>query len=265
MCDTTVDCDVTRVDIKEPGGIDLQYNDEDPCGFDQPGNGSCVSSFRDTCRDWANDLEYESSTHGNSDYDSVEWIGHIGFWVDRPNSCHCAGKAMDISTIQWKSVDCEPCRGDHKDTRTRKRRYLAVDASLRKFFKWTLDGWYDDAHADHIHASSHYTVSNIVLSKSSRSDTVFVQAVCNNFDSAGLDIDGVWGPATDGAFNDINLAWDFSVAECDPFTSHNANEDWLHRVMAAGFADIGASQVGLNDGCNFPPRRRRSGSRSPHH
>jgi hypothetical protein len=251
MCDTTVDCDVPLVSIEKPGDVDLEYNWKDPCYFEDPGDAQCVSSFRDTCRSWANDLEFESSSHGNSDYDTMNMIGHIGFWVDRANSCHCAGKAMDISKIEWNGVVCEPCRADHSGSSTRKRRYLAVDASLRRFFKWTLDGWYDSAHSDHIHASSHYAESAIVLSKSSKSDTVFVQAVCNNFDSAGLVIDGIWGPLTDAAFADINSAWDFDVSQCSPFTSHSAYRDWLHRVIAAGFANVSASGVDVNDGCNL--------------
>jgi hypothetical protein len=254
MCDDTTDCDVPLVDIAKPGGVDLQYNHADPCEFEQPGDARCASSFRETCRSWVNDLEFESSIHGNSNYGTVSWIGHIGFHVDRPDSCHCAGKAMDISRIQWNGVACEPCNGDHAGTSAKKRRYLAVDASLRRFFKWTLDGWYDPAHADHIHASSHYTESAVVLAKSSRSDTVFVQAACNNFDSAGLVIDGVWGPDTDAAFAQINSAWDFDVSRCNPFTSHNGYRDWLHRVIAAGFANVGASGAGIVDGCNFLPR-----------
>jgi hypothetical protein len=251
MCDDTVDCDVSLVTISEPGGVDLRYNLIDDCGFVQPGDGKCVSSFRQTCRNWVDYLEAESAEHGNSDYDTVEWIGHIGFWVDRDNSCHCAGKAVDISKIQWNGVQCRPCKRDWQGTTERKRRYLAVDASLRKYFKWMLDGWYNDAHADHFHASSHYDAQAIVLSKASISDTVFVQAVCNHINGADLAINGIWGPETDAAFASINAAWDYDVTKCDPFLSHTAYSDWLHRVIAAGFANIGASDVNVGDGCVF--------------
>jgi hypothetical protein len=214
-------------------------------------------TFYDKCVEWRDTLELESSAHGNSDYNTLEMIGHIGFFVSKYNSCHCIGKAFDLTKVRWNGVDSEPCDGDHaSNSRTKRRRYLAVDASLRKHFKWVLDGWYDLPHTSHIHASAHYPVqSTIVLDKNSESDTVFVQAVCNNFDGGGLVIDGIWGNATDSAFNDINLAWDFSVAACDPFTSHDAYVDWLHRVMAAGFADVGAGQVDLADECAFPPKR----------
>jgi hypothetical protein len=250
MCDDTVDCGVDLVTIEEPGHVDLRYNLTDPCGFVQPGDGLCVEAFRQTCRDWANDLKEESAKHGSSKYATMKWIGHIGFWVDRDNSCHCAGKAADISKIRWNGVACKPCDGHHQGTSKQIRRYLAVDASLRKFFKWTLDGWYNAAHSDHIHASSHYATRDIVLSKESVSDTVFVQAVCNNFNEADLKISGDWGGRTDAAFESINQAWDFQVSKCDPFQSHAAYNDWLHRVMVAGFGNKRASLVNVNDSCD---------------
>jgi hypothetical protein len=257
MCDTTLNCNVSLVTITAPGGVDLRYNQTDPCGFVQPGDGRCTSAFRDTCRDWVDDLEFESSFHGNNNYATMSWIGHIGFYNPNPppqGSCHCAGKAADISKIQWNGVAFQACNGDHASgNRTVRRRYLAVDASIRRYFKWALDGWFDSDHHDHIHSSSHYTTPNIVLDKNARSDTVFVQAVCNNFNGAGLVIDGDWGPLTDAAFSDINSAWNFSVSKCNPFNSHSAYVNWLHRPIAAGFADIGAGSVNISDGCNFPP------------
>jgi hypothetical protein len=264
MCDDTQNCDVDLVTIKEPAHVDLRYNLTDPCGFVQPGDALCQEVFRQTCRDWANDIEAESKAHGNKDYDTMEWIGHIGFWVDRQNSCHCAGLAADISKIQWNGTACSPCNGHHEGTQTQIRRYLAVDASLRKYFKWTLDGWYNDAHADHFHASSHYETPLIVLSKESMSDTAFVQAVCINFNDADLVISGNWGGLTDAAFEDINAAWDYDVTKCDPFLSHNAYNDWLHRVMAAGFANKEASAVRIHDSCIFTEALASPGASSPH-
>jgi hypothetical protein len=251
VCDNTTNCDVDLVAITNPGAVDLRYNNVDPCGFVQPGDAQCVKSFRDTCQAWVNNLQYESATHGSSLYDKMSWIGHIGFWVPRSGSCHCAGKAMDISKIQWNGVGFEACNGDHAGSTSQRRRYLAVDASLRRFFKWTLDAWYNSAHLDHIHASSHYSVSNIVLDKASISDTVFVQAVCNNFNGAGLKIDGAWGSLTDAAFAAINRAWNFDASRCNPFSSHGAYSNWLHRSIAAGFANTNAVGTHISDSCNF--------------
>jgi hypothetical protein len=249
MCDNTTNCNVDLVNIKEPEDVDLRYNLTNPCGFIQPGDGRCVETFRSTFQDWVADIKVEAAEHGNSDYNDMLWIGHIGWWVDRDNSCHCAGKAVDVSKIQWNGTSCEPCDGHHQGSSRQIRRYLGVDASFRKYFKWVLDGWYNAAHADHFHVSSHYETPVIVLSKESVSDTVFVQSVCNNFNDAGLTISGVWGQKTEDAFLAINRAWHFSTFRCDPFTSHEAYNNWLHRVIAAGFGNLDAWDVRIGDSC----------------
>jgi hypothetical protein len=120
--------------------------------------------------------------------------------------------------------------------RTVRRRYIAVDASCRRYFKYTLDGWYNPDHTNHIHVDLH-TVP--VFSKDSISDTGFIQAVCNNFDGAGLEIDGVWGPKTQDAWRDVNDAWRYNG--CDPFSNEVATAEWCNFVMAHGFADEPAS------------------------
>jgi hypothetical protein len=119
--------------------------------------------------------------------------------------------------------------------------YLAVDASGRRYFKYTLNGWYgnlvSDNHVFHIHVEDHATS---VLDKSKIADVSFVQAVCNNFNGAGLKIDGVWGPATRDAFRAINNAWSFSANTCDPETSSSAWFEWNNLVMKHGFSDRAA-------------------------
>jgi len=122
------------------------------------------------------------------------------------------------------------------------------------YFKDVLDGWYttqncagDDSHLTHLHVSSHFQTTNIVLDKDSCPDTLFIQAVCNNFNSAGLgQPDGAWGSATQTAWENIQAAWNWGSCG-NPFQSHGAYEKWLHRVAYAGFADISAAQVPI--GC----------------
>jgi hypothetical protein len=126
------------------------------------------------------------------------------------------------------------------------------------YFKDTLDGWYttancadDDSHLNHIHVASHFATPDIVLDKNSCPDTLFIQAVCNNFDGAGLSIDGGWGPATDNAWDHINNVWNWGGGGCgNVFQNHDAYSKWLHRVVYAGFSDVNAAGVptGL-DGC----------------
>jgi len=95
-------------------------------------------------------------------------------------------------------------------------------------------------YASHIHVEDD---RDPVLSKVSASDTVFVQAVCNSFNSAGLAIDGDWGSATQAAWQDLNDAWRYDTSTCDPFTSVSAYRQWLNYVMAHGFADAKAADA----------------------
>jgi hypothetical protein len=186
--------------------------------------------------DWLATLKQYSTVFGGWGMNEVKYLGHVGAYVCKPG-CHGVGQAFDINRIQWNGVATDMYGGDHNaGDRTVRRRYIAVDASCRRYFKYTLDGWYNPDHTNHIHVDLH-TVP--VFSKDSISDTGFIQAVCNNFDGAGLEIDGVWGPKTQDAWRDVNDAWRYNG--CDPFSNEVATAEWCNFVMAHGFADEPAS------------------------
>jgi hypothetical protein len=186
--------------------------------------------------DWIAPLRYFSAAYGPKAINEVKWIGHAGAYVCKPG-CHGRGRAIDLNRIQWNGAATNMYGGDHASSnRTVRRRYLAVDASCRRYFKYTLDGWYNAQHANHIHVDTHTTP---VLDRSSSSDTKFVQAVCNNFNGAGLTVDGSWGSTTERAWKQLNAAWGYQG--CDPFSSQVAYSEWCNFVMAHGFKDVTAS------------------------
>jgi hypothetical protein len=197
---------------------------------------SCQRPFHSDLVDWLKSLKFFSQAFGGQAMDAVDFIGHAGAFVCKPG-CHGRGLAFDINRIQWRAVACDMFGGDHAagDRRVR-RRYLAVDASCRKFFKYTLDGWYNAQHTNHIHVDAH---TRPVFDKRSTSDAGFIQAVCNNLDGAGLTVDGSWGPRTQRAWDAINAAWGFNG--CNPFANEVATAEWCNFVMAHAFADEGAS------------------------
>jgi hypothetical protein len=193
-------------------------------------------SFYNQLVSWIGLLRYFGGAYGGSGFSDLRWIGHVGAYVCKPG-CHGRGKAIDLNRIQWNGAVVDMYGGDHAAAdRTVRRRYLAVDACCRRFFKYTLDGWYNAQHENHIHIDDH-TVP--ILSKSSTSDTGFVQAVCNNFNGAGLQVDGVWGAATQTAWKKLNETWGYGGF--DPFNSEAAYAEWCNFVMAHGFADRAAS------------------------
>lgn len=214
-----------------------------PIKYGSPGNYArravkSEQSFYNKLKDWVIALRPMSATYGGPELSDLRWIGHAGAYVCKPG-CHGLGRALDVNRIQWNGMTADMFGGDHASAdRSVRRRYLAVDASCRRFFKYTLDAWYNDQHENHIHVDDHAAP---ILSKASTSDTGFVQAVCNNFDGAGLVIDGLWGPATQGAWQDLNAVWGYGG--CDPFTSAAAYGEWCNFVMAHGFADVGASSA----------------------
>jgi hypothetical protein len=200
-------------------------------------------SFYAKLVDWIRTLRTFSGTYGPTTLRELRWIGHVGAYVCK-DGCHGRGRAFDINRIQWIGEAVDMYSGDHASSdRTRRRRYLAVDACCRRYFKYTLDGWYNAQHANHIHVDDH-TVP--ILDRGSVSDTGFVQAVCNNFNGAGLKVDGVWGTATQEAFQELNRTWGYGG--CDPFSSEVAYAEWCNFVMAHGFADKSASDVGYRSG-----------------
>ena len=215
--------------------------DGTPIKYGSPGSYSqrdvkTEKSFYNSLVDWVAMLRYFSGAYGGSATNDLRWIGHAGAYVCKPG-CHGRGKAIDLNRIQWNGVAVDMYAGDHSaPNRVVRRRYIAVDACCRRFFKYTLDGWYNAQHQNHIHIDNHTAP---VMSKTSTSDTGFVQAVCNNFNGASVPIDGQWGPATQSAWQDLNNAWGYGG--CDPFTSEVAYTEWCNFVMAHGFADQGAT------------------------
>lgn len=146
-------------------------------------------------RDWMNAIgAWEPVAHG-----SVAWFGHIGIYFCKANSMHAVGRAMDLNYVAWNNgaeLDLYNHAHEHTSRRVR-RRYLSVDACCRRYFRYVLDGWYNSDHENHIHQDDSTAVQ---FSQSSVSDVGFLQAVLNNFDTAGLVIDGSWGPATANAW-----------------------------------------------------------------
>lgn len=196
-----------------------------------------TTGFYNKLEAWISTLRYFSKTYAGSWFNTLQWIGHAGAYVCKAG-CHGQGRAFDVNRVEWNGYAVKMLAKDHADPdRTRRRRYLAVDACCRRHFKYTLDGWYNSDHHNHIHIDNH-TVP--VLSRQSESDTKFVQAVCNNFNGAGLAVDGDWGPLTENAFDNINREWGYSIANCNPFNDQSHYAEWCNQVMRHGFDDVTA-------------------------
>lgn len=190
-----------------------------------------TQAFLDAGHQWMATLKLWS---GNAGYGTVSNIGTAGFYVNKPGQ-HGAGTAMDLSIVRWSTGQVSDMfNGDHASSSTaRRRRYFAVEASLRVYFRYVLDGNYDANHRNHFHADF-AALPNRRLLRSSRADTVFCQAVCNTFMSSGLAVDGVWGSRTTAAVNTLKSRLGVSG---DLQTDRTAVLDLLRGIASAGFSN----------------------------
>lgn len=181
----------------------------------------------------AYNLEYYGKTYGG--LGDLVHIVTAGVYVNKPGQ-HGLGQAFDLDRVRWANGTCTPYSGVHASgTRWVRRRYLATDAICRRWARWTLDGWYNSAHSDHIHFDMAALPEHI--STGSRSDTVFIQKSCNDFNSAGLSVDGAWGPLTESAYLSLKSKLGTSG---NPKTSTTAYRNFLAEIAKKGYADQSA-------------------------
>ena len=191
----------------------------------------CTTGFYSRLVTWKRRLVSISAAAGPA-YSSLSYFASAGTFVSKPGA-HGLGRAIDIDQVVWSGAASKPINREYASaTLSVRRRYLALDAVTRGTFRYVLDGWYDAAHQDHIHADD--TALPTVCSTGSRSDTVFVQATCNAFLGTALAVDGVWGPRTTDAFKTARGRLGVTG---DPHTSATAWIAWTERAAARGFAN----------------------------
>lgn len=204
----------------------------DGTGVRKPATFYCTFGFYDTLVLWVRRLRSVSASQG---YPGLQFITSAGAYVNKAGQ-HGAGTAIDIDEIAW--TDGRISRMIGLDWQTSKpselrKRYYAVDATLRAHFRWTLDRTYNSAHHDHIH--SDFGGLPVILGKSSSSDVGFVQAVCNEFMNSGLAVDKIWGPLTQAAFDQSRSR--LGVTSGNPHTTTSVYRTWLDAVARKGFAN----------------------------
>jgi hypothetical protein len=193
-------------------------------------NWQCTQEFYDRLVLWIRDLRSLSSAYG-----TITYLVSAGFYVNKSGQ-HGEGTAADLDHVQWSGGNtCTPLDKAHaSSSAATRRRYLAVEATLRRRFRYVLDGWYNAEHADHLHGDFGGTPIRLVTG--SESDTKFIQAVCNNFRNAGLTIDGDWGPLTQSAYNSAKSALGVSG---DPTSGAVPYQQMLSAIAQHGFANTG--------------------------
>ncbi len=188
------------------------------------------AAFHDRLIGWVRDLKSLAQRHGG--LTEMNRIISAGAYVNKPGQ-HGRGQAFDLDQVRWSNGAVTPYHQEHRSSDLRvRRRYLALDAVCRRHFRYVLDGGFNTAHADHLHFD--FGGGQIRCDKASKSDTVFVQMICNAGLGSGLAIDGVWGARTQSAFAEASSRLGVGG---DP---HQVTRDWqlwLGRAAAASFAN----------------------------
>jgi hypothetical protein len=181
------------------------------------------------CTPIVRDLEGFSRFGGGT---GVNWIGNVGVTVCKAGM-HGLGRAFDLTRVEmhgW-SVDCNTAWRSDRSLASR-RRYVGVAATCRVHAGTVLTTWYNAAHGNHIHVDN--GVPFTIIRQTMRSDTTLVQASCNLLNSAGLAVDGAWGPLTDAAYH--ALRFKLGLGGLDPRTSASHARTFLVHIAVIALA-----------------------------
>ncbi|MBA3618014.1 MAG: extensin family protein [Acidothermales bacterium] len=207
----------------------------------------CNEYLFNRLHNWVERLNYVSKQYGPSGSDLKSGVTALTFggiyvcrMVDPCATAHGYGRAADLDEVKWGDNGwCKPYDQDHvHPNRDRRRRYLAVDATCRQYFRYVVDGYYNAAHHDHIHMDN--TALPTKLREGSTADTVFIQKCCNDFMGYSLKVDGDWGTATQSAYKESKERLN---VDTDPKNSETAYRAWLYRAAAHGFADLAFGKI----------------------
>jgi len=228
--------------VTSVGGYTIKYG-----GTSGPNDYSIVSTrfnndLLSTCSSWVANLAYYASTYRGT---GLSWIGHIGTEAHNRCSWHQHCKAWDLNHIRFSNgtyLDfVRPSESWNSSSRAERRLYWAIDASLQRYFNATIDAPSDPTdHDNHIHVDK--SCGSVAAPYhpwlSYSDDTKFIQYLCNDFNSAGIDTDGYWGNDTQAAWTSLLSALDMSCI--NPLTSAASWKTFLGYIMRHGLANRSA-------------------------
>ena len=136
---------------------------------------------------------------------AITTLWSYGAYVDKCDSFHAAGRALDISEVQHEAGSVS-CRYDlwGPGTEPQVRDYWRLAASLHLHFGYTLTHLYDEAHRNHIHVDNAVSQwDDTVFRPRSGVQVVMVQAACRNVFGVDVEITGAWDGQTRDALRPL--------------------------------------------------------------
>jgi len=200
---------------------------------------------------WLLNMNHFSYWYGG--YGMASMVGHVGIGTgsgyNGRRSWHNWQRAADITRIEWNNgtTVLDMCRGAHNSQSLMiRRRYLAVNASLRKYFGYVLDGNLpgDSKHDTHFHVDDECPILFNSVGSSPNARTyaiVFIQAACNDLNNARIPESGVWNTVSKNAY--ISLAYKLGASWANPFDYTSHYRYLLDRIMMHGFKNRAAGHL----------------------
>jgi len=194
--------------------------------------------FRRTCDHWALNFAHYARVYRKAD---LGWIGHIGIPGHTDVSWHQHAKAWDINHIRFANgtyLDMvRPSRSWDSRRRDQRRLYLAVDASLRRYFTGLIDAYADkEEHYNHIHVDSSCPARTPYIRWGRRSDDAeFIQQLVWNFAGRRIRTDGVWRRETLNGW--LLLLRRLNMSRKNPLGSRAVWNTFLAYIMMHGLAN----------------------------
>jgi len=133
-----------------------------------------------------------------------------GVYVDKEGSYHKFGRAFDIDASFWDSYTMITLNFFQEY-----ELYLAIESFLRIHFGIVLNYFYNNDHRDHWHVDNSRSVD---FNTGSRSSVLYMQMISSYIYENPVEIDGIYGPQTAAAIENILQVLDLSGAITHPST-----------------------------------------------
>ena len=184
------------------GGYPIKYEGSGGCTVSNTNAYAFHETIVGKLDKWMGNVTHFADIYGGL---TPSWIGHMGTYraFSGNPSWHYRARAWDISSLTWTNgTTLDMCNGAHASSSlATRRRYLAVEALLRRHFRTVLNGYYNADHENHFHVDNGCQVEP--LRKTLRSHTLFIQLIANNFMFRSINVDGTWGTTVEAAYQDM--------------------------------------------------------------
>ena len=207
------------------------------------------AGFRGLCNGWATFLD---GAMKDALGEGIDWVGSAGTFACVSGQ-HGTGSAFDLTRINGTGnalIDMNRHWRPGQSMADR-RRYIGVMTSCRMYFRVVLNGWHDTdgTHDNHIHIDNAGSTSRIALrsSPNNRTDTTIVQVAARFLGvNSDIDIDRIWGPITQHAFQDLRSAFGMSDRP-SPIGNTLSTSHFLQLIVRTALANGQAGDVTVGD------------------